>query len=331
MADYTDLAKDIVANVGGKDNVKNVRHCITRLRFQLKDEGKADTEYLKKRDGVVTVVQAGGQYQVVIGNHVPEVYDAVLKQGIAGVGEVDADEEDGPKGNLFDRFVDLMSGLFQPFLGALAAAGRLKGLVAILGAIAVSFILTYLFGVKNIFGGNDSVVASATSSTDSAEPAVVTPAKMQLKQEIIAAPLSGQVVALKDVPDQVFASEAMGKGIAILPNKGEVVSPVNGVVTTIFPTGHAVGITSDSGAEILIHVGMDTVQLDGKGFRAHVQNNDRVQAGQKLIDFDIPTIEAAGLPIITPVIITNTNNYTDVISTQEAEVTAGDYLIDAIV
>lgn len=126
MADYTDLAKDIVANVGGKDNVKNVRHCITRLRFQLKDEGKADTEYLKKRDGVVTVVQAGGQYQVVIGNHVPEVYDAVLKQGIAGVGEVDADEEDGPKGNLFDRFVDLMSGLFQPFLGALAAAGILK-------------------------------------------------------------------------------------------------------------------------------------------------------------------------------------------------------------
>lgn len=102
-------------------------------------------------------------------------------------------------------------------------------------------------------------------------------------------------------------------------------------MTTIFPTGHAVGITSDSGAEILIHVGMDTVQLDGKGFRAHVQNNDRVQAGQKLIDFDIPTIEAAGLPIITPVIITNTNNYTDVISTQEAEVTAGDYLIDAIV
>src|SRR5699024_7413875 len=93
-------------------------------------------------------------------------------------------------------------------------SGVIHMLIGTAIAIAVSFILTYLFGVKNIFGGNDAVVASATSSTDSAEPAVVTPAKMQLKQEIIAAPLSGQVVALKDVPDQVFASEAMGKGIA---------------------------------------------------------------------------------------------------------------------
>src|SRR5699024_2031718 len=91
---------------------------------------------LKKRDGVVTVVQAGGQYQVVIGNHVPDVYEAVLKQGVAGVGSVDIDEgDDVANGNLFDRFVDLMSGLFQPFLGALAAAGILKGVVAILAAV----------------------------------------------------------------------------------------------------------------------------------------------------------------------------------------------------
>lgn len=133
--DYTDLATDIVAHVGGKENISSLKHCVTRLRFGLKDESKADTDYLKARDGVVTVVQAGGQYQVVIGNHVPDVYAAVQKvAGIAGDGALDIDEGDGPKGNLFDRFVDLVSGVFQPSLGVLAAAGIIKGIVAILAA-----------------------------------------------------------------------------------------------------------------------------------------------------------------------------------------------------
>ena len=104
--DYTELAKDIVAHVGGKDNVVNVRHCVTRLRFVLKDESKADDDYLKQRDGVVTVVKAGGQYQVVIGNHVPDVYASVLETGVSGVGSLDVDEGvDVEKGNLFNRFL----------------------------------------------------------------------------------------------------------------------------------------------------------------------------------------------------------------------------------
>ncbi len=133
--DYTELAKDIVAHVGGKENISSLKHCVTRLRFGLKDEAKADTDYLKARDGVVTVVQAGGQYQVVIGNHVPDVYAAVQKvAGISGDGSLDINEGDGPKGNLFERFIDLISGIFQAFLGPLAAAGIIKGIVAILAA-----------------------------------------------------------------------------------------------------------------------------------------------------------------------------------------------------
>ena len=92
--DYTDLANDIVEHVGGKENIGKLVHCVTRLRFSLKDESKADDDYLKQRDGVVTVVKAGGQYQVVIGNHVPDVYDAVIKvAGIAGEGGIDLDED----------------------------------------------------------------------------------------------------------------------------------------------------------------------------------------------------------------------------------------------
>lgn len=128
MGKYEELAKNIVKEVGGKENVNSLTNCITRLRFKLKDESKANTEVLKNMDGVVTVMQAGGQYQVVIGNHVPDVrkdVDAVL-----GVLEPVAD--DGPKGNLFDRFVDMISAIFQPILAPLSAAGMLKGVNAIL-------------------------------------------------------------------------------------------------------------------------------------------------------------------------------------------------------
>lgn len=137
--DYTDLAKDIVAHVGGKDNISSLKHCVTRLRFSLKDESKADDAYLKQRDGIVTVVKAGGQYQVVIGNHVPDVYEAVQKvAGITGSGSLDIDEGDEVvKGNLFDQFVALVSSIFQPMLGALSAAGMLKGLVALMAAFGM--------------------------------------------------------------------------------------------------------------------------------------------------------------------------------------------------
>ena len=137
MAKYTELAQDILNHVGGKENVISLKHCVTRLRFNLKDESKADDDYLKQRDGIVTVVKAGGQYQVVIGNHVPDVYDEVIQVGgLQAGGSLDIDEgDDVSKGNPFDRFVDLVSSIFQPVLGPLAAAGIIKGIVAILGSV----------------------------------------------------------------------------------------------------------------------------------------------------------------------------------------------------
>ncbi|MBM7642947.1 beta-glucoside-specific PTS transporter subunit IIABC [Streptococcus loxodontisalivarius] len=633
--DYSELAKDIVAHVGGKDNVTNVRHCVTRLRFVLKDEAKADTDYLKQRDGVVTVVKAGGQYQVVIGNHVPDVYAAVLDQGVSGVGSLDVDEgDDVAKGNLFDRFIDLVSGIFQPFLGPLAAAGIIKGIVAILGAagltaansawyvmleaagdaffqylpllIAVTaarkfklneftalaiggaliyptltttipalteaglnkvfgialqlpssgsylqtvmpailamwvasiieknvrkitpdvvklfvvpfvtiiltvpltflvvgpvanllsdwlsagfqavlgfsplvygFLLGALWQVLVMFGlhwalvplaimdvaanGMSALLVAAvlpnftqtgvlaaimvktkeskvrTLSTPAlissifgvTEPAIygvtlpmripfyiscfvsgiigaltmyfnVTAYSMgamgifqypsyvntktgdmsgmwimialtviaivlsfliqlfapvpnlyggeekaadksveakadatelkEISQEIIASPLIGQIVPLNEVPDEVFASGAMGKGIAVDPTDGVIVAPAKAEVTLVFPTKHAIGLRTENGAELLIHVGMDTVSLAGKGFKSYVEVGDKVEAGQKLLEFDLNTIREAGLPVITPVIVTNTDQFEDVLTTQERLIDAGDYLLTAV-
>lgn len=633
--DYTELAQDIVAHVGGKDNIIKLVHCVTRLRFTLKDESKADDDYLKQRDGIVTVVKAGGQYQVVIGNHVPDVYDTVLKvAGIQGEGGIDVNEGDVPQGNLFDQFIALVSGLFQPILGALSAAGMIKGLVAILAAVgvketsglyvilnaagdgffqflpvilaltaakrfkmeqftalALSFALAYpniaasfangnvdflglpvifpsssylqtvlpiiltvwvgskiekffkkiipdvvkvfvvpffvilitvplaylaigpvmnwasnLIGVifTNIYGFSPIVfgillgalwqvlvmfglhwglvpiaildfstkgwstllVASTAICFAQAgallniflrtkedkvkqltipafisalfgvtEPAIYgitlpmrTPFIMtcvagaiqgaflgffnttaytmggmglfaiqsyftpkhvpagantdvnnvwyfliailmsfvlgfvltqltkipylyggpdvkpvsgdkaaepiaelkELKQEIIASPISGKVVKLENVPDEVFASGAMGKGIAIDPADGTVVAPAAGEITLVFPTGHAIGMRTENGAEILIHVGMDTVSLAGKGFNTFVQVGDKVDAGQKLLEFDLATIREANLPVISPVIVTNSTEFEDVLTTQNARVNIGDYLLTTL-
>ncbi|PHL19905.1 PTS sugar transporter subunit IIA, partial [Enterococcus faecium] len=114
-------------------------------------------------------------------------------------------------------------------------------------------------------------------------------------------PLTGKVLPLSEVPDQVFSSGVMGKGIAIDPEVGELVAPADGEITTIFPTGHAVGITTTDGAEILIHIGMDTVELNGNGYEILVKQGDLVKAGDLLIRFDIEAIKAAGYSVITPV------------------------------
>ncbi|MEK4216785.1 MULTISPECIES: beta-glucoside-specific PTS transporter subunit IIABC [unclassified Bacillus (in: firmicutes)] len=127
--------------------------------------------------------------------------------------------------------------------------------------------------------------------------------------EIIHSPIKGEVKALSEVNDGVFSAGIMGKGFAIEPEEGEVVSPVYGSVTTVFKTKHAIGITSDQGAEILIHIGLDTVKLEGQWFTAHVKEGDKVAPGDPLVSFDLEQIKAAGYDVITPVIVTNTDRY----------------------
>lgn len=627
MGKYEELAEKIVKEVGGKENVNSLTNCITRLRFKLKDESKANTETLKNMDGVVTVMQAGGQYQVVIGNHVPDVrkdVDAVL-------GVLDPVTDDGPKGNLFDRFVDMVSGIFQPILPTLAAAGMLKGVTAILsfsmgpsfaagstyaifnamgdglflflpiflgytamkkfggspflgmmiaaalvykgfidgsaakqfaetggmhffgipfsiplagygstvmpiigsttfaafvektlrkvipdvvklflvpffttlivvpltflvigpvmnlaadllgngllavqnfnpiifGAIigfgwqvlvmfgmhwalipfvlialasgqptsllvgsgSVSFaqtgaVLAVLLNTKNmklkelsipafisgIFGvtepaiygitlpkkkpfwascivgavtgaiamgfgievynngglgifryttmiapdgsmkfviysvildaaalvagfalayalGFDDDTETVALTKEEAKKAATGQKNSKLTKEILVTPVAGDVLPLSEAGDAAFAEGIMGHGVVVLPSKGEVVAPADGVVMTLFPTKHAIGILTDAGAEVLIHVGIDTVQLDGKYFEAFVEQGDVVKKGQKLLAFDIDAIEAAGYSTQTPVIVMNTPSYEQINVTDQQTVSGQDMLL----
>lgn len=643
MGKYESLAKEIVKNVGGKENVSSLTHCITRLRFKLKDESKANDQVIKDMDGVVTVMKSGGQYQVVIGNHVPEVYADVMP--LLGMEEGSADRaEDAPSGNLFNRAIDIISGIFQPILGIMAACGMVKGLNAlfvalgwypetcggylvlnaigdglfnflplflgytaakkfnlkpmiglVIGAIMCyptiqntalsnggealytlfsgtmfeSKVYTDFFGipliamdytgtvipvifvvyfaskcdkffskfipdlvkfffvpmltllisipvgllilgpvatfaskiiaeavmtVRNfspllagaivgltwqilvIFGlhwgfipvyinniqmnGFDNVMMPffactfATSAVVLAiffktknkqlkemalpnfisgifgvtEPAIygillplkkpfiisciiggigggfygalnfrkfsmggmgifelpamiepdgsmgnlivalvgiaitmilafivtmilykeetpkqeeketlITEKKQQescenkmVKQLEIASPIKGTVLKLEKMKDDAFASGVLGKGAAIIPEEGNVYAPADGVITALFPTLHAIGMQADNGLELLIHIGLDTVQLNGEGFQAMVKQGDRVKKGQLLVTFDKEFIESKGFCLETPVLVTNSDDFLEVIETKQIEISPGDCLITVL-
>lgn len=144
---------------------------------------------------------------------------------------------------------------------------------------------------------------------------------------VIVAPIEGNAISLEEVGDGVFSEGMLGKGVAIEPTVGRAVSPVDGTVSTVFETKHAVGLTSDNGVEVLIHIGLDTVKLNGKYFSAHVKAGDKVKAGDLLVEFDIEKIKEAGYPTVTPVIITNTDSYEDVEAVAKGAVKEKDKLV----
>ncbi|HFI2471886.1 TPA: PTS system trehalose-specific EIIBC component [Streptococcus suis] len=186
--------------------------------------------------------------------------------------------------------------------GILSIKAEYWGVFALtmLVAIVVPMILTVVFKRTGAFAKKDDApeeVKSVTPSVSSGE-----------KSDLIS-PLTGQAKELSQATDPVFSSGVMGQGVLIDPSEGLLVAPVDGEVSVLFPTNHAVGITATNGVELLMHIGMDTVGLEGKGFTAHVKQGDKVKAGDKLISFDIDVIKAAGLVAETPVIVTNQTDF----------------------
>ncbi|MEB6378431.1 PTS beta-glucoside transporter subunit IIABC [Leclercia adecarboxylata] len=613
--EYQALAKDILDHVGGKENIISLVHCATRLRFKLKEPQRADAGGLKQNPGVIMVVESGGQFQVVIGNHVHDVWLAVCSE--AGLSdETPVAENTGEKGNLLGRLIDIVSGIFTPFIGVLAASGILKGLLALAvvcgwlsadsgtykiwfaasdalfyffplvlgytagkkfggnpfitmviggalvhpsmiqafdasqqaGAVADVFLgipltwfnystsvipiilaawvscwlekqgskrlpsamknfftpllclaitvpLTFLvigpvatwlsqmlansyqwiyalapwlagaamgavwqvcvifglhwglvplminniavlghdsmlpmllpavygqvgaalgvflrtrdtrlkmlagssvtagifgitepavygvnlplrrpfifgcvagavggaivgfsdthvysFGFGNIFtfaqmippGGVDAtlwggiigtlaalvlscamtLVAGIPGQATGAMPVAAAPGENE-----VLSPMSGTVLALDQVPDATFASGLLGKGAAIIPADNRVIAPFAGEVASLFATKHAIGLLSDNGIEVLIHVGIDTVKLDGRPFTAHVKVGDKIQPGDLLLEFDRQAIIDAGYDLATPIIVSNSDDYSDVVTLPSTTVQAGSPLL----
>lgn len=179
---------------------------------------------------------------------------------------------------------------------------------------------------KKLFGGNEQA-SSAPAPAAPVTPA--TSAAPSLGTGELTAPLAGTVVELAGVSDQMFASGALGPGAAIEPVKGTVVAPADGTITVAFPTGHAFGLRTADGLEILIHVGFDTVELDGKFFEAKVAKGDTVQRGDVLVEFDLEQVREAGYPVTTPLVITNAKSATSSVQALNvgSQVAAGDAFI----
>ena len=194
-------------------------------------------------------------------------------------------------------------------------SGMYNGMIVAAASFAIGFGIAF-----SLYKDSAPAPAPSTPDENSEEPA--------LQNETLKSPLTGNLVKLPDVPDPVFASGMMGQGVAVEPTVGKIFAPADAEVTTLFPTGHAIGLKTAGGAEILIHVGMDTVQMKGDGFKAHVEQGDKVKAGQLLIEFDIAKIKAAGYPIITPVLVTNSASYKEILPVEGASIKNGDKLID---
>ena len=234
-----------------------------------------------------------------------------------------------------------LSGLLSTVFGVQANSIGIGGLPAILSIkpqywaifaiimivdIVVAMVLTFLFH-KTGFLTKTEEDGQAQEALKEASEGLVEPTVLAETAEVVS-PLTGQVKSLSQATDPVFSSGVMGQGVVIEPSQGELVSPVNGTVTVLFPTKHAVGIVSEEGVEMLMHIGMDTVSLDGKGFEAHIEQGDKVVVGQKLITFDMEVIKGAGLITETPVIITNQDDFqADVEGNLPRDIKRGDALM----
>ncbi|WP_339229442.1 beta-glucoside-specific PTS transporter subunit IIABC [Oceanobacillus sp. FSL K6-2867] len=218
------------------------------------------------------------------------------------------------------RFAQVPPGILAlpSYIGPDGFSVFIYAIIGIVIAFVVSFVVAYFLGIKE--------------ETEQLSESIQEETETVLKEKdsddnVIYAPIKGKSVELKEVNDGVFSQEVLGKGVAIIPGEGKVFAPIDGTVTALLDSHHAIGITSAGGAEILIHVGIDTVQLDGQHYAPKVTKGQTIKKGDLLLEFDINAIKQEGYEVITPIVITNSNDYADVLSITEKNVNVGEALI----
>lgn len=227
------LPANILAALGGKENIANLDACITRLRVTVKEPGKVEKERLKTL-GAAGVLEMGNNFQAIFGTRSDSLKDEI----------------------------------------------------------------------KAIMAGTERRADEQAQVAEAVEP-TATEAIKETKEEIILSPLTGKILPITELPDQVFSEKMMGDGFAVEPAEGTIVAPADGKIVTLFPTKHAIGMKTERGTEILIHVGIDTVKLGGQGFEACISEGDYVKKGQPLLKVDLEYVKAKVPSIMTPVVFTN--------------------------
>ena len=308
--DYKKTAQAILDHVGGSKNIVSAAHCATRLRLVIADNSKADKTALavavKSKDQKIKSLALPSSLSAFMGITEPAIFGVNLrffKPFIAGcIG--------GGCGALYASLVHLgakgtgVTGIFgillclnQPLQYVIEMA------IAVGVAFAVSFAL-YKDKKKEPVAEAPVTVAASVEETDSEKSAA--------SEEVLNAPVNGKIIPNDQIADDTFAAEVLGKTVAIEPADGIITAPCDGEIVSIFDTGHAVCILTDGGAELLIHVGIDTVKMDGNGFTKKVSDGAKVHAGDVLIEADLNAIKEAGHPATTMMILTNTDLYDSV-------------------
>ena len=195
--------------------------------------------------------------------------------------------------------------------------------IAVLTSLVVATILTYTWGLSGLDEEKAQDLQAMETESKSLKPSDV-------KMISVVSPLDGDVIELKEVDDEVFASGVTGKGVAIVPTNNVVVSPVEGTVSVLFPSKHAVGITTKDGVELLVHIGLNTVMLNGEGFTAFVKQGDKVVCGQKLLEFDKEFILSKGYSLQSPVLVTNADQFSDIVMNEIQTVKTGEELYEVL-
>lgn len=198
--------------------------------------------------------------------------------------------------------------------------------ISIIVAFAAAAVLTLIIGVDEGDGQNPKTEEKEIQKTQEIKASAE---KTEHTVGMVCAPVSGNVIAMEDISDEAFSSGALGKGCAIQPSEGKVYAPVSGKVESLFPTNHALGIAGSQGVEVLVHIGIDTVNLEGKYFTAHISQDDEVKEGDLLIEFDVEGIKKAGYKTDTIVLVTNADDYNDVTIIKEGTVSHGEDLVRA--
>ena len=195
-------------------------------------------------------------------------------------------------------------------------------------SVGVAFVLTWMFGYKDPVSGTCQEAEKEKTQGEKAEAEKLEIQESVTGEILLDSHMEGEAIPMSEVKDETFAAEVLGKGIAIIPKKGEVTAPCDAVVETVFATRHAIGLKADHGVEILIHVGINTVELGGKFYTSHVTEGDRVRTGQVMLTFDMEKIKEAGYDVTTPMIVTNSDDYQEIRILKTGNVTKQDAVLE---
>ena len=288
------------------------------LASNVAQGGAALAVALRTKNTEVKSLAATSGFSAIIGITEPALYGINLRYKRPLIAAIIG----GAVGGLFlgifgvGRYAQVPPGLLSlpAYIGPDDFSILIYAIIGVVISFVIAFVVSYILGIK------EEPVEETTENKTASVGEVVA-------DDVLYAPIKGKSVELTEVNDAVFSEEIMGKGVAIIPTEGKVFAPMDGVVTALFPTYHAIGITGENGAEILIHVGLDTVKLDGRFYTPKIEKDQIVKRGELLLEFDIEGIKQEGYDIITPLIVTNSMDYSDVLGITGKDVEIGDALI----